>query len=89
MSNKNESPTPPEVKQQLGATGEFPQGQISEDDEGGLQLAVGVHEGSVFMDFGKNISWFAFNAQEALDLASVLIEKARMANADDVLEIKL
>lgn len=63
----------------LGATGEFPDGKLNEEDEGQLQLAVGVRNGQVFMAFGKPVSWMAMPPGEARKFAAMLNEKADAA----------
>ena len=70
---------PPDIAKEmgLGATGEFPQGKITEDDEGEIKLAVYHRENKVIMDFGKSTAWIGFDAQQAGELASTLIKHAR------------
>lgn len=40
----------------LGATGEFPEGKLTEVDEGELKFAVGYMKGKVVIDFGTPVS---------------------------------
>jgi hypothetical protein len=64
----------------LGPTGEHPDGKISEDDEGQIQLAVGVTKtGDVFMDFGTKVKWLAFDPGEAIDVAKMIAFNAQKA----------
>lgn len=75
---ETEGPLPSEVKE-LGATGEFPDGKINENDEGELKMAVG-HKGElVFIDFGKPVKWIGMNPSEALQLAKMITEHAERA----------
>ena len=61
-----------------GATGEFPQGKLVPHDEGAIQFAIGEKDGKVVIDFGTSVHWFAMTPQEAADLASVLLKRARL-----------
>lgn len=54
---------------QLGATGQFPEGKLTGEDEGEIRLAVGVHEGKVVVNFGKPVAWIGFSPQQARELA--------------------
>ncbi len=49
----------------LGATGQFPKGQLNPDDEGGLQLVIGRDKGCVIIDFGESVSWLGLPPDEA------------------------
>jgi hypothetical protein len=59
----------------LGATGDFPDGKLAPDDEGGLNAAlVADHQhGMVRIEFGKNLSWLALPPDSARQLAASLI----------------
>ena len=72
----------------LGPTGEYPDGKISEEDEGQIQLAVGVTKGGdVFMDFGVKVKWLAFDPQEAIEIAKMIAVNAqKAARVREVLE---
>lgn len=65
--------------EKLGKTGEFPFGKVSPDDEGELEFAVGAKDGNVFLDFGTPVTWIGLPAQQAADLASLLLRHARLA----------
>jgi hypothetical protein len=54
---------------QLGATGQFPEGKLTGEDEGEIKIAVGVHEGKVVVNFGKPVAWIGFSPQQARELA--------------------
>lgn len=62
-----------------GALGDFPEGQISKADEGAIQFAIGVKDGKVILDFGTPTAWVGMNPQQAADLASTLLKRAREA----------
>ena len=40
----------------FGATGEFPKGRVSEDDEGELRFGIRASSGKVIVDFGKQVA---------------------------------
>ena len=62
----------------LGKTGDFPEGKISEDDEGGLKMAVGIDgtNSLVVIDFGTPVTWLSMGPDEALELAKKIEEDA-------------
>lgn len=60
----------------IGATGRFPQGHLSPEDEGELALAVGVMDGKVILNFGKPVMWIGFDADQARQLAQMIYDKA-------------
>ena len=62
-----------------GAIGDFPEGQLSKSDEGSIQFAIGVKDGKVVLDFGTPVAWVGMNPQQAADLASTLVKRAREA----------
>jgi hypothetical protein len=67
----------------LGATGQFPDGKITEDDEGELQFAVGSNpdENLVSVRFGKPVAWLALPPENARALAQLLLKHADLAGA--------
>lgn len=64
----------------LGPTGKFPDGRVSKIDEGEIKFGIASHSGKVFMDFGKPVHSLGMTPQQAMDLAQMLIKKARDAN---------
>lgn len=60
-----------------GALGDFPMGQLTKSDEGAIQFAVGHKDGKVVLDFGTPVHWVGMSPQQAADLASSLLSKAR------------
>lgn len=60
----------------LGASGDFPQGRLTETDEGELRLAVGHKDGKVIIHMGTPVSWFGMDAYQATALANSLHEHA-------------
>jgi len=60
-----------------GALGDFPEGKLTKTDEGAIQFAVGEKDGKVVLDFGTPVVWLGLNPQQAADLASLLLKRAR------------
>lgn len=67
------------MTKKLGATGEYPEGRLHDDDQGELVFALGVRDGNVVINFGKEVSWLAMKPQVAADLAAAIIKHARKA----------
>lgn len=65
----------------LGPTGDFPNGRLNLDDEGGLNMGIRTEGGCVRVDFAKEISWFAIGPDDALALASILVRHAMALKA--------
>lgn len=62
---------------QIGPTGDFPQGKLNADDEGGLKTGIGRDDkGNVLIDFGKAVAWIAMPAAEAANFALVVLSHA-------------
>jgi hypothetical protein len=60
-----------------GALGDFPDGKLTKTDEGSIRFAVGEKGGKVVLDFGTPVNWVGMNPQQAADLASLLLKRAR------------
>lgn len=60
-----------------GSLGDFPEGKLTKTDEGAIQFAVGEKDGKVVLDFGTPVNWVGMNPQQAADLASLLLKRAR------------
>jgi hypothetical protein len=75
---------PDEVAQALGATGNYPDGKLNDDDEGEIAFAVGHTEaGKVVLDFGgTKVAWMATTPQQARQLARVLRKHADAVDRD-------
>lgn len=70
-------------KPKLGATGNFPRGKITEEDEGELQLAVGTLGGEVIVHFGKPVKWIGMPPQDARQLAVFIMNRANEADEQE------
>ena len=62
----------------LGATGEYPAGKISPDDEGALNIAIGQDDkqGVVVIEFGTSTRWVAMEPGMALEIADLIQKRA-------------
>lgn len=60
-----------------GPVGAYPHGKLSKNDEGSIQFAIGDKDGKVVLDFGSPVAWIGLTPQQALDLASSIMSKAR------------
>lgn len=63
-------------KKPTGATGDYPQGKLNADDEGGLRIAIGVKDGAIMLDFGKPTAWIGLDPGTAEALANNLLKHA-------------
>jgi len=75
-----ETPDEPE-QEKLGPTGKFPDGKLSPDDEGEINLEVSCGPGVVKLDFGIQVRWIALPPDGALELAALLAAHAGKATA--------
>ena len=64
---------------QLGATGKYPEGKLTDDDEGEIRIAVGESKGKVVITFGKPTAWIGFSPEQAISIASSLLDHAEYA----------
>lgn len=68
----------------IGATGDYPEGKLCASDEGGLKAALWVdHDHQrVHLDFGKELRWVSMTRAEAITFAEALRQKALKLIAD-------
>jgi hypothetical protein len=74
------------MARQPGPTGEFPDGQLNEDDEGELRIAVRHEPGVVILDFGKPVAWIGLPFDQVPNLRDALMHHAQAAG-EEALEI--
>ena len=60
----------------LGATGNYPQGKLNNDDEGELRMAIVSKGKTVVIDFGKPVHWLGMSREEARAFGELIIQKA-------------
>jgi hypothetical protein len=65
-------------KGELGATGNYPNGQYSSRDEGEIQFAVAADAAKqvVLVDFGKPVHSLGLTPDQAVELADLIHKKA-------------
>ncbi len=68
-------------QQVLGATGQFPEGQLTEADEGEIRFGVTAVDGKVVLDFGTPVTWMGMTPEQAKDLGQLLVERAASVEA--------
>lgn len=61
----------------LGATGQFPEGKLTELDEGEIKFAVTTIDNKVVIEFGKPVHWMGMSGEQAVDLGRLLIKRGR------------
>lgn len=63
----------------FGATGDFPQGQLNEDDEGGIAIGIAYDptKNVVLINFGKPVVWLGMGPDEAVQFANMILAKAK------------
>jgi len=64
------------LRQELGATNEFPAGRLVTQDEGGLMFGITEFKGRLVFDFGKPVRSIGFTRDEALALAETIKARA-------------
>jgi hypothetical protein len=60
----------------LGPTGAFPEGELNDDDEGEIRIAIGMQGDKVVIDFGKPTAWIGFTKEQAKQIAEMLLKHA-------------
>lgn len=63
----------------LGATGKFPEGKLTESDEGEIAFGITHKNGKVVVSFGKPVAWVGFGPAQATELAGLLRKYALLA----------
>jgi len=64
------------MNKKIGPTGQYPNGELNEYDEGELILAVGCMKGNVIVDFGKPVAWIALPPYQAIEWAQAILKHA-------------
>lgn len=64
------------MKEKLGPTGEYPEGKLNEYDKGGLNMAIGIMNNNVVIEFGTPVTWLGMPKKEATAFAKLILSKA-------------
>jgi hypothetical protein len=63
------------MEEQAGATGNFPKGKLSEDDQGELNMRFAIKDNILIINFGeKPVQWIGLDKQAVKELISRLLE---------------
>jgi hypothetical protein len=57
----------------------YPDGMLNEDDEGAINIAIGIEEGNVIVNFGKPVAWLGLPGDQAIEMGRTLIKRGREA----------
>ena len=60
----------------IGATRRFPDGKITESDEGEIRFAVSHAGGKVLIHFGKPVAWLGLGRHHVVELIKILQKHA-------------
>jgi len=55
---------------------QYPRGKLKDDDEGVLPIRIGERDGTVIIDFGKEVSWIGMSKPEAIEFAKTIMKRA-------------
>ena len=61
---------------ELGGTGRFPEGKLTDADGGEIKFQIGYTQGKVIMDFGNPTAWVGMTPRQAKELAHTLVKWA-------------
>jgi hypothetical protein len=61
----------------LGATNQFPDGKLTPQDEGEIQLSMATVDDKIVLNFAKPIAWIGFTPDQAHNLGRLLIKRAK------------
>lgn len=61
----------------LGATGNFPDGKLTETDEGEIMVGITTVQDRIILNFGKPVKWIGFTKEQAIYLANTLIKQSK------------
>jgi len=59
-----------------GPAGKFPLGKLDRNDKGELVVNLSIVGGKIRIDFGTKIAWFAMTADQAIELAHMISQRA-------------
>jgi len=68
---------------------QYPDGKMSDKDEGTATMAIGILNGKVEINFLKPLAWIALPPDEAANIGLALIEAARQAGITKPITIEL
>lgn len=66
----------------IGKTGKFPQGKLTDLDEGEVVFRIFHYENKVIIDFGTPVEWIAIDRNQALELARTIRKHGKAIKED-------
>jgi hypothetical protein len=69
--------------------GEYPNGRMNEHDLGAFTFSVGRENGRVVIRFPRMISVIGFTPDQAIDIANMLIDQARVLGSGKPVTLKI
>ena len=60
----------------LGPSGDYPQGKLGPDDEGGLNVQITDKDGAVVLAFGAPVTWIGMPPAQAIEFAKLIMYRA-------------
>jgi hypothetical protein len=58
---------------------QFPRGKLNREDEGAVEVAVGIQGDVVVLAFPKPVAWFGMAAEQAEEVAEMIKQRAQEA----------
>jgi hypothetical protein len=55
---------------------QYPDGKLREDDDGAIQVGVGVLNGAVVVEFANPVKWIGWPPEQARKFANAIIKHA-------------
>jgi hypothetical protein len=65
----------------------YPDGKLNEEDDGAMDGAVFIENGTVVMSFAKAVTWIGMPPAQAVALATLLIRDARKIDPDVIVTL--
>lgn len=56
---------------------QYPEGKLTDEDEGALEIRVTELENRVVIDFGKKTHWIGFTKPQAIEFANTILNYAQ------------
>ena len=66
----------------LGATGKFPEGKLTSDDEGEIAFGVTHYKGKIVFNFGKSVMSLGMSIQQARQLRAEIQKHIKAVQKD-------
>ena len=59
-----------------GMNDKYPRGKLNADDEGELQMRIGIQDKTIILDFGKQVVWIGLDYYTAMAMADKITKAA-------------